>query len=121
MIHLHTSKVFSDDLAKANCVLSSSANGSAWHWYAHRITLMRKKCVIVMEEASRYALFFVGLKKKDCNPPQSKTNERLMAVLEQKSSPVFCSQGLDRSVQAHIPQVADELESLVCYRFERLP
>lgn len=44
-----------------------------------------------------------------------------MAVLEQKSSPVFCSQGLDRSVQAHIRQVADELEYLVRYRFERLP
>ncbi|MDA3902994.1 MAG: hypothetical protein PF441_06040 [Desulfuromusa sp.] len=140
MIHLHSSKVFSDDLAKAKCVLSSSANGSAWHWYAHRITLMRKKCVIVMEEASRYALVFVGLKQKDfsrfdqiltgrilaeaswlCDLPQPETNKRLMAVLEQKSSPVCCSQGLDRSVQAHIRQVADELEYLVRYRFERLP
>lgn len=140
MIHLHTSKVFSDDLAKAQCVLSSSANDSAWHWYAHRITLMRKKCVIVMEEVSRYTLFFAGLKQKDfsrfdqiltdrilveaswlCDLPQSKTNKQLTAELEQKSSPVCCSQGLNRSVQSHIRQVADHLEYLVHYRFERLP
>jgi hypothetical protein len=68
MIHLHSSKVFSDDLAKAKCVLSSSANGSAWHWYAHRITLMRKKCVIVMEEASRYALIFCRTEAKGLQP-----------------------------------------------------
>jgi hypothetical protein len=50
MIHLHTSKVFSNDLAKAKCVLSASTSDSAWHWYAHRITLMWKKYLIVMEE-----------------------------------------------------------------------
>lgn len=31
------------------------------------------------------------------------------------------SQGLDRSVQAHIRQVADEMEYFVKYRLERLP
>src|SRR6056297_2636241 len=66
MIHLHTSKTFSDDLAKAGCVIPSAKEKNAgWNWYAHRIILMRRKCVIVMEEASRYALIFAGLKKRD--------------------------------------------------------
>lgn len=121
MINLHTSRILSDDLAKAGCILPSSASGDAWQWYAHRIALMRKKCVIVMEEASRYALIFVGMKKKDfcqfdqiltsrilaeacwlCDLPQTGANEQLWAAIKQKSSPVVSTQGLDRSVQAHI-------------------
>lgn len=50
MVHLHTSKLFGDDLAKSGCDLLAPEDMSAgWHWYGHRITLMRKKCVIVME------------------------------------------------------------------------
>ncbi|PLY04403.1 MAG: hypothetical protein C0622_03020 [Desulfuromonas sp.] len=140
MIHLHTSKVFTDDLASAGCILPSAATGNAWHWYAHRITLKRKKCIIVMEETSRYALIFVGLRKLDfagfdkvlrsrivaeaswlCDLPHPGPNERLIKAVQGKCFPVACSQGLDRSVQAHIRQVADELDYLVRYRFERLP
>ena len=98
MIHLHISKIFGDDLTKAGCTFPPMGDGNSWHWYAHRITLMRKKCVIVMEEASRYALIFVGLRKPDfagfdkvlrsrivaeaswlCDLPQPGPNEQLIA------------------------------------------
>jgi len=141
MIHLHTSKIFNDDLIKSGCGLLSAEHKNAdWHWYAHRVTLLRKKCVIVMEEASRYALIFVGVKKIEfahfdkllrnrivaeaswlCGLPHPSPNEQLVAAVEQKSSSVVFSSGLDRSVQAHIRQVADEMEYFVKYRFERLP
>ena len=141
MIHLHTSKIFSDDLSKSGCVLPESENKNVgWHWYAHRITLLRKKCIIVMEETSRYALIFSGLKKKDfasfdkvlasritaeaswlCDLPHPRSNEKLIAAVEQKCSSFIWSPGLNRSVQSHIRQVADEVEYLVKCRFERLP
>lgn len=141
MLHLHTSKAFNDDLTKAGCHLPPAENENAgWHWYAHRITLMREKCIIVMEETGRYSLLFVGLKKKDfaqfgkvltsriiaeaswlCDLPHPGPSEQLIAAVEQKCQSVVFSPGLDRSVQAHIRQVADEMEYLVKYRFERLP
>lgn len=141
MIHLHTSKIFNDDLIKSGCGLPSAEHKNAdWHWYAHRVTLLRKKCVIAMEEASRYALIFVVVKKIEfahfdkllrnriaaeaswlCDLPHPDPNEQLIAAVEQKSSSVVFSSGLDRSVQAHIRQVADEMEYFVKYRFERLP
>ena len=139
MIHLHTSKKFTEDLTKSGCDLTCVENGVAWHWYAHRITLLHKKCVIVMEGESRYALVFAGLKKKDFSrfdqmlrerilaearwlcDLQPEANKRLMTKLEEKSAAVFCSQGLDRSVQSHIRQAGDELYSLIHYRFGRLP
>lgn len=93
-----------------------------------------------MEEFSCYALIFVGLKKQDfvnfdkvlrsrivaeaswlCDLPHPGPNEKLIAAVEQQCSSVTCSQGLDRSVQAHIRQVADQMEYFVKYRFERLP
>lgn len=141
MFHLYASKIFRDDLAKAGCDLSpSDSTTSGWHWYAHRVTLLRKKFIIVMEEASRYALIFVGLKKNDlagfdqvlrsrivaeaswlCDLPHPGPNERLIEAVKTKCSSVGFSLGLDRSVQAHIRQVADEMDDLLRYRFGRLP
>ena len=141
MIHLHTSKIFNDDLSKAGCPLTTAKNkNSDWHWHVHRITLMRKKCIIVMEEASRYALIFVGLKKNDfahfdqvlisriiaeaswlCDLPHPGLNEKLIAAVGQRCSAVVFSQGLNRSVQAHIRQVADEVEYFVKERLGFLP
>jgi len=141
MIHLHASKTFSDDLSKAGCHIPPAENkNGGWHWYAHRITLMRKKCVIVMEEASRYALLFVGMKKLDfahfdkvlsnrivaeaswlCDLLHPGPNEQLIAAVEQQCASTVLSQGLDRSVQAHIRQAAEDMEIIVKYHVGRLP
>jgi hypothetical protein len=141
MIHLHTSNKFADDLNKSGFKsIFLDKHSDAWHWYAHRITLMRKKCVIVMEGASRYALFFVGLKKIDylhfekvltsrivaesswlCDLPLPIPNEQFVDDIELRCKPFICSAGLDRSVQAHIKQVAEEVEFIAKYRMGRLP
>jgi len=140
MIHLHTSKIFNDDLSKSGFALPVAENKNVgWHWYAHRVTLLRKKCIIVMEEASRYALIFVGLKKKDfahfdkvlasrivaeaswlCDLPHPRSNEQLIAAVEQKCSSFVWSPGLNRSVQSHIRQVADEVGCFADNRLEQL-
>jgi hypothetical protein len=101
---------------------------------------MRKKCIIVMEEASRYVLIFAGLKKRDfagfdtvlrlrivaeaswlCDLPHPGPNKQLIAAVDQQCLSTVWSQGLDRSVQAHTRQVADEMGYLVRNRFEGLP
>jgi hypothetical protein len=140
MIHLHTSKIFDDDLTKSDCDLPQAENKNVgWHWYAHRITLLRKKCIIVMEENSRYALIYAGLKKKDfaqfdkilfrrivaeaswlCSLSHPDQKEQLIAAVEQKCSSTVWSLGLNHSVQAHIRRVADEVEYLADHRLEEL-
>lgn len=141
MIHLHLSKIFADDLHKAGCNTQAPATkDSTWHWYAHRVTLLRRKCIIVMEEESRYALIFVGLKKPDlaqfgkvlasrivaeasglCDLPHPGPNEQLIDKLTRTCTPLGFSQGLNRSLQAHIKHVALEMELIVRHRVGRLP
>ncbi len=93
-----------------------------------------------MEENSRYALFFVGLKKKDfaqfdkvltsriiaeasglCDLPHPGPNEKLITAVERQCTTTVLSKGLDRSVQAHIRQVAEDVEIFVKYHTGRLP
>jgi hypothetical protein len=141
MIQLHLTKKFHEDLSKSGCALPETNDQAAgWHWYAHRITLLRKKCVIVMEEECRYALIFFGLKKMDfarfeqvlisrviaeaswlCDLPQPKENEILIEKVRQKCSGMFFDRTPNRSVQAHIRQVAQELEYLIYFIDEKLP
>ena len=141
MIQLHMTKKFQEDLTKAGCTLPETNDKTAgWHWYAHRITLMRKKCVIVMDEECRYALIFFGLKKLDfanfeqvltsriiaeaswlCDLPDSGENELLVEIIQQKCTEMFFDRKPNRSVQAHIRQVALELEYFVLFIDERLP
>lgn len=141
MIQLHLTKKFHEDLNKSGCALSETNDTIAgWHWYAHRITLMRKKYVIVMEEECRYALIFFGLKKRDfayfdqvlisriiaeaswlCDLSDYGENEILIEQVQQKCNEIFFDRKSNRSVQAHIRQVAEELEYLVLFIDEKLP
>jgi len=141
MIQLHLTKKFHEDLSKSGCALAETNDQTAgWHWYAHRITLLRKKCIIVMEEECRYALIFFGLKKLDfahfeqvltsriiaeaswlCDLPHPKENEILIKKVQQKCSEMFFDRKPNRSVQAHIRQVAQELEYLIYFIDEKLP
>ena len=141
MIQLHLTKKFHEDLTKSGCTLPETNDKTAgWHWYAHRITLLRKKCVIVMEEECRYALIFFGLKKLNfanfeqvltsriiaeaswlCDLPDPVENEILIKKVQQKCDKVFFDRQSNRSVQAHIRQVAPELEYLILFIDEKLP
>ena len=141
MIQLHLTEIFHKDLTIAGSALPETDDKTAgWHWYAHRITLLRKKCVIVMEEECRYALIFFGLKKRDfahfeqvltsriiaeaswlCDLPQPGKNEMLIEKVQQKCSSMFFDRKSNRSVQAHIRQVARDLEYLIHFIDEKLP
>jgi len=37
----------------------------AMQWYGHSVTIMRRKCVLIMESQSRYCMIFTGMTKPD--------------------------------------------------------
>ncbi len=126
MIQIHTSKALAADL-KAH-LTEVPAGPGAMQWYAHRVVVLRRKCVIAMEAQSRYALIFTGLTKPDFEKFPGLFLERLMhealsiCQLDDEQSEhlatlvmllgesVQISPGSDRSVQAHINDVARELD-----------
>ncbi|MDA1302312.1 MAG: hypothetical protein O2868_19840 [Proteobacteria bacterium] len=63
MIQIHTSKALAADL-KAQ-LAEVPAGPGAMQWYAHRVYVLRCKCVVAMEAQSRYAMIFTGLTKPD--------------------------------------------------------
>jgi Domain of unknown function (DUF6933) len=109
-------------------------------WYAHRITLNHRKCVITMEEYSRYAMVFCGLTKKDFQHFPELFQERLwrevLAVVIPENDELMASLSdrilsfaqhqhyqarHDRSVSSHIRQAFEELDILVNYQGWGLP
>jgi hypothetical protein len=140
MLHLHTSKPMTESLQKAGCTCSAlPEEPKAWHWHVHRFALFRKRCIIAMEEESRYAMLFLGLKKKDLArfdrvfakrlllearwlcALDAKQDQRLTAVIESQVQPVSFSVGMNRSVQSHIRQAIEEAEIHVAYHLEAVP
>ena len=126
MIQIHTSKALAADL-KAHLTEVPSGPG-AMQWYAHRVYILRRKCVIAMEAQSRYAMVFTGLTKPDFERfPElfmdrlmrealsicqldDEQSEHLAALVMLLGESIQISPGSDRSVQAHINDVARELD-----------
>ena len=110
----------------------------AMQWYAHRVTVQRRKCVIVMELQSRYSMVFCGLTKRDFENFPELFRERLPCEVasicqlneeaQDKLTPMVIAQaeqqvfqtGSNRSVQAHINDVAWHLDRWA-YDMGRLP
>lgn len=102
-------------------------------WVAHLVRIHRKPCVLVMEEKTRYAMVFTGLKKGDVAGFISQLVERLanemafaagalgllvdfdatMAQLLARHRDFRFFLRMDRSVQAHLKDVAWHLEDRV--------
>ena len=110
----------------------------AIQWYIHRVTINRKKVVIAMEERSRYAMIFAGMKKKDfddfpsvfvqrlvnevisiCKLDDDST-EKLIALVNLIAKNMYFHKNSNRSVSAHIRQASDELDWMI-ERVGRLP
>lgn len=126
MIQIHTSKALAADL-KAH-LTEVPASPGAMQWYAHRVYVLRRKCVITMEAQSRYAMVFTGLKKTDFEhfpvlfldrlmrealsvcQLDDEQSEHLAALVMLLGESIQISQGSDRSVQAHMNDVARELD-----------
>jgi|GEM_PF-1413022 len=138
MIQLYLSHDLAKDLAHLPMQpagAQTQVNDGAVIWYAHRVTIMRRKCIIAMEYQSRYTMVFCGLTKPDFNnfaqlfsqrllqeacvvtqlhKPLPEADEQLLCELANEVSmqQSYCCHH-DRSVQSHINQVKDHLEDLV--------
>jgi len=138
MIQFYLSKDLAKDLASLSIEKTQpqqDANDGAVIWYAHRVTIMSRQCIIAMEQQSRYAMVFCGLTQHDVNNFPQLFSQRLLqeaCVITQLHEPlpdadvqllcelaneVSMEQSFachsDRSVQSHINQVKDHLEDLV--------
>jgi hypothetical protein len=122
VLQLHVTKTLGSDLK--TWLSPGSKDLRSMQWYGHRVHVSRRKCVILMEAHSRYAMILPGLKKADfecfpalvherlwrevvtiCNLDERGT-ERLAALVDRVVQPVQFLWGNDRSVQAHINEVA---------------
>ncbi len=140
MIQFYLSKDLAKDLAslpieQAHIQENADADTGAVIWYAHRVTIARRKCIIAMELQSRYTMVFCGLTSPDFNNFPQLFSQRLLqeaCVITQIREPlpdvdvqllcdlaneVSMEQNFachhDRSVQSHINQVKEHLEDLV--------
>ena len=138
MLQFHLSKTLAGDL-KMHVADPITASPTAMQWYGHRITLMHRKCVLMMEYKSRYCMVFSGLTKPDFeNFPElfldrlwrevvsvcqldDTQSERLAALVHLVAEKQHYQPGSDRSVQAHLRQAAEELHYMVNDKVGRLP
>lgn len=119
MLRLHLSKNLEKDFAP-HIAPNAIAALHPQHWYLQKITVLRRKCVIAMEEKSRYAMVFSGLTKNDfAGFPEifqerlwresmaicqldDEENARLSELVLNTSQLQSYEIGSDRSVQAHL-------------------
>lgn len=125
-MQIHCSKALAVDL-KSHLV-DAPTNLRAMQWYGHRVQVLRRKCVILMELQSRYAMVFTGLTKPDfqrfpelvrdrlwrealsiCQLDEPRSGQ-LAALVDAIAQPVQIVAGSDRSVQAHINEVTWHLD-----------
>jgi len=117
----------------------SEPDFQALQWYAHRVTIAQRKCVITMERQSRYAIVFCGLTKSDFENFPQIFQERLWREVisitqpEDDDLPIISNlvldmtgkhhyqPGSDRSVMAHINQVVEHLEIIINHHDAPLP
>jgi len=125
-LQLQISKALSTDLKSHP--IEASTDLHAMQWYGHRVQVLRRKCVILMELQSRYAMVFTGLTKPDfARFPElvrerlwrealsicqldDEQSARLAGLVNVISQPVQIMTGSDRSVQAHLKEVAWHLD-----------
>lgn len=139
MIDFHLSQTLAKDLTMHVCE-ETAINPSGLQWYAHRITIARRKCIIAMEEQSRYAMVFCGLTKTEfeyfpeifqdrlwrevislCELDDDDDIAEMSELVLNLSVEQHYSPGSNRSVQSHIRQVANELSWMVDNDVYRLP
>ncbi|MCG6201423.1 DUF6933 domain-containing protein [Psychromonas antarctica] len=116
-------------------ILVAEQVGLPWHWLVHCVTIKRKKVLIVMDYLSRFSLCLDAGKKGDefaflnsferhlianftylAELAGATSKEVQAAVDTYQASYQTCAfhQRGDRSVQAHINDVAWHLESCIC-------
>lgn len=138
MLQFHLSKVLSTDM-KMHRAPPQEISPAAMQWYGHRVTIMRRKCVLMMELQSRYCMIFTGMTKPNFEGFPDRFVDRLwrevvsICQLDDERSQMLAElvlvvaeeqhyqSGYDRSVQSHIRQVVEEIELDIHYQTGRLP
>jgi hypothetical protein len=139
MIEFHLSQTLAKDL-DMHLAEPRSADPGALQWYAHRVTIARRKCVIAIELQSRYAMVFCGLTKTEfeyfpeifqdrlwrevisiCELDDDNDIADMSELVLNLSVEQHYATGSNRSVQSHLRQVADELAWMVDNDVHRLP
>ncbi|MDT8321305.1 MAG: plasmid pRiA4b ORF-3 family protein [Xanthomonadales bacterium] len=136
MFVIFTSGTLSRDVSAT--AEAKSASADAINWYGHRVTIEHRKCVVLMEAATRYGVLMPGLTKPDFKRLGDRLRERLPQELawihggdreiaerfrpavERLAEPVIIAPGSDRSVQAHINDFVHNVRDWV-HRNDRLP
>ncbi|ABB39661.2 hypothetical protein Dde_2866 [Oleidesulfovibrio alaskensis G20] len=136
-MHFHLSGNAASDLKIVRFEdFSGSADAFRQHWYVHRVTMQRRKHVIVMEESTRYALLFCRVTQPFfknfpeffadtlwrhivslCAVPTARFGS-IQAMTTDMCSENIYHKGLNRSVQAHI---RDSFLTLECYLLHEPP
>lgn len=137
MLQFHLSKILSNDM-KTHITDPYEIIPGVMQWYGHRVTVMHRKCVLMMEYKSRYCIVFAGLTKPDfTNFPElfrgrlwrevvsireldNLQSENLVSLVNRLTEQQQYQTGSDRSVQAHFGQVAYEF-GITVNRTNRLP
>ncbi len=110
------------------------------HWYIHRVVIEHRKCFIAMEAHTRYAMHFCGLTKpllskfpllfadyfwrhivSLCEVHDADFGQ-IKAMTSKACSELVYHNGLNRSIQAHIKDVAHQLKwDIQRYGFPEYP
>lgn len=134
MLQIHLSQSLAKEL-ESHLQETIAAEPTALQWYAHKVVVDRRKCLVMMEYQSRYAMVFCGLTKKEFDNFPDMLQERIwrevniisqldeslteddFAILSDLTLDLTATQyyqrGSDRSVMSHISQVVDDLRSSV--------
>lgn len=145
MIKIHLTKNLARDLSlhvrdEINYKDSIDHAAGAMQWYGHEVMIKGERCIFVMELQSRYVMVFCGLDDSDlihfpdifqdrlwrdvvaicAEVDEDKLSVITDVVLNQAVEQFYCT-GYDASVNAHISQVAHNLDVLVKYDGYPLP
>lgn len=128
-MHFHLSANAAKDLGVSNFIpVPGDHEEFSKHWYIHRVILERRKCLIAMEAHTRYALVFCSVTKPVLNKfpllfadclwrhivslceVADSDFGHIRALAANMCTEAVYHKGLNRSVQAHIKDVAHQLE-----------
>ncbi len=131
-MYFHASSIFAKDAGLTE--LASQPTGSleaGQHWFVHRVNIERRKCVLAMDEQTRFVLVFCGMTKPYfmkfpgvfadrlwrtivavCEVPDARFGHVRDTVSPLCMNPVW-HKFQNRSIQSHIRQAACELGWLI--------
>lgn len=134
MLQIHLSQSVAKEL-EGHLQEPKKPEPTALQWFAHKVVIARRKCLILMEYQSRYAMVFCGLTKKQFDNFPDILQERIwrevniisqldeslteddFAILSDLTLDLTATQyyqrGSDRSVMSHISQVVEDLKASV--------